>query len=456
MNNLSNNLRNNLTNNHYPMSLEFEVLPITAINLDPEQITQAVDNSLKIKNQSQQWQIYINTLALLAFKEWLAERADSLTINEDECTVFQPAIANIIPAVANLQVGEFKVCLLTNDSLGDDQIFVPRAVIDLPEYIAHFYVLIEVLEEQEIAIVLGCLSYQQLMEKQTAANLQPETDWTYQIPTSWFAQEPDYLLLNLRCLDPNAITLPVTNNQRMQTLVSMQNELMALLPQLQLPNVELWQVLTWEQGSAVITNIELLNWLDNLQQQGHNYSLQDSLKDLFKLLTQPAINVGRWLWDELDELAEELSWQLLPNIAPIPALRSPVEEFQVITNQLQNRGLQIPSQARGAYHDLLLAGFPLRLYAVTWPILSESDPSWTLLLVLGTSAQNSLPAHLKLRVSDQTSILIEQGINPQQGDSYLFTRVVGSWDEKFLVSVSLVDGVELTLPPFTFYPGRSY
>lgn len=451
-----NNLSNNLTNNHHLIPLEFEVLPITAINLAPEQINQAVQNSLKIKNQCQQWPTYINTLALLAFKQWLAERADYLTINEDKCTIFHPAITNIIGAVTNLQVGKFKLCLLTNDSLSDDAIIVPRAVIDLPEYIAHFYVLMEVLEEQETAIVSGFLSYQQLIEKQTAANLQPEADWTYQIPVNWFTQEPDYLLLNLRCLEPSAITLPVTNNQRMQNLLSMQNELMALLPQLQLPNIELWQVLTWDQGSAVITNIELLNWLDNLQQQGHNYSLQDSLKDLFKLLTQPAINVGRWLWDELDQLAEELSWQLLPTITPIGALRSPLEEFQAITNQLQSRGLEIPSQGRGAYHDLLLAGFPLRLYAVTWPILSESDPSWTLLLVLGTTTQSSLPTHLKLRVSDQTSILVEQGINQKQGDSYLFTRVVGSWDEKFLVTVSLVNGVEFTLPPFTFYPGQSY
>ena len=228
-----NNLSDNLTNNHQPMSLEFQVLPINAINLDAEQISEAVENSLEIKNQAQQWQTYINTLALLAFKEWLTERADSLTVNEDKCTIFQPAIANVIPAVANLQVGKFKLCLLTNNSLSDDEIVVPRAVVDLPEYIAHFYVLIEVLEEQETAIVSGFLSYQQLMEKQTAANLQPETDWTYQIPVSWFAQAPDYLLLNLRCLEPNAITLPVTKNQRMQTLVSMQNELMALLPQLQ-------------------------------------------------------------------------------------------------------------------------------------------------------------------------------------------------------------------------------
>jgi hypothetical protein len=31
---------------------------------------------------------------------------------------------------------------------------------------------------------------------------------------------------------------------------------------------------------------------------------------------------------------------------------------------------------------------------------------------------------------------------------------VGNWDEKFLVSVSLMDGVEVTLPPFAFDLGR--
>lgn len=446
----------NLLTNNFQMRTEFEALPTTAIILAPEQITQAVEISLKIKSQSKQWQIYINTLALFAFTEWLAERADLLTVNQEKCTVLQPLLAHTIAAVANLQVGKFKLCLLTTDSLNDDEIVIPRAVVDLPEYVPHFYVLIKILEEQETAIVSGFLSYQQLIEKQTKANLQPEADWTYQMPVNWFENEPDHLLLYLRCLEPEAIALPSINSQKTQILATMQTELLGLLPQLQSPDCQLWEILTWKQGSAVLTNLELINWVDNLQQQVHNYSLQDSLKDLFKLLTQPAINVGRWLWDELDELAQEFYWQLLPNIAPAPAMRSPVEEFQVITNQLQQRGLEIPSQARGAYHDLLLVGIPLRLYAVTWQILSESDPSWTLLLVLGTSAQNTLPADLKLRVSDQSSILVEQGINQQQGDSYLFTRVVGSWNEKFLVSVSLADGIELTLPPFTFYARRSH
>ncbi|GAX37350.1 hypothetical protein NIES3585_33930 [Nodularia sp. NIES-3585] len=236
----------------------------------------------------------------------------------------------------------------------------------------------------------------------------------------------------------------------------MQSKLIALFPQLQSRECELWEVLTWEQGTAVFTNPELLHWIYNYQQQAPNSGLKTNFKDLFKLWTQPALNVGRWLWDELDELAQEFSWKLLPSFTPAVAMRSPTEEFQAIINQLQHRGVEIPSQARGAYQDLLLAGIPLRLYAMTWHLLSESDPHlWTLLLVLGTTSQNTLPSHLKLRVSDQTSVLLEQGINQEQGDTYLFTRVVGTWDEKFLVSVSLIDGVEINLPPFTFYPGRA-
>lgn len=356
--------------------------------------------------------------------------------------------------MANLQVGEFKLCLIPTASLTDLQVTLPKIVVDLPQYVPHFYVLVEVLEEQESAVISGFISYQELIKNQARANLQSESDWTYQIPFSWFEDEPDRLLLYLRCLESEAISLPNVKSES-HILSTMEGELATLLPQLQSPERELWEVLTWEQGSAVLTNPELLTWVYNLQ-QAHN-TPKINLKDLLKLLTQPALNVGRWLWDELDELGQEFSWVLLPSLTAAIAMRSPTEEFQAIITQLQHRGVEIPSQARGAYHDLVLAGISLRLYAVTWHILSESDKHlWTLLLVLGTASHDALPLHLKMRVSDQTSILLEQGTNQEQGDSYLFTRVVGGWDEKFMVSVSLIDGIELTLPPFAFYPVRSF
>ncbi|AUT02645.1 hypothetical protein CLI64_20850 [Nostoc sp. CENA543] len=446
---------NNLTNNNSPKRLEFETLPTAAINLNTAQITQAVEISNQINHSSQQWQVYLQALALIAFESWLDERSDSLKINIENCTLLHPGLATAIAAVANLQIGEFKLCLLTTTSLTDNQVILPRAVVDLPEYIAHFYVLLEVLEEQDAVTISSYLTYSELRDNCLKTTLKPTSDWNYHIPINWFVSEPDRLLLYLHCLEPAAITLPQPNNKNTQVLAKIQNELLNLLPQLQSPEIELWQILTWEQGMAVIAHPELLTWVYNLPQKPHHDSSQNSLKDLLKLLTQPALNVGRWLWDELDELAQEFAWQLLPVVTPAAAMRSPTEEFTAIVTQLQQRNIEIPMQARGAYQDFLLTGIPLRLYAVAWHLLSESDPHlWTLLLVLGTASHQTLPVHLKLRVSDQTGVLVEKGINPQQGEAYLFTRVVGNWDEKFLVTVSLIDGVEVNLPPFTFCPQK--
>ncbi|MGB3653527.1 MAG: DUF1822 family protein [Rivularia sp. (in: cyanobacteria)] len=444
----------NLSTEILPMTLEFEQLPPEAITLSRSQIDRAVELSNQIKDESKQWQTYLNALSLSAFETWLESRGNSFNINRDECTVLEPGLANLIPAVANLKVGEYKLCLITTGSFIDEQVDLSRIVVDLPEYIPHFYVLVEVIESEEKAVVQGFLSYKELSSRQQSVNLEPDSDWTYEIPLNWFCNEPDRLLLYLRCLEPAAISLPAIPTNRTQSLELVKNELIQILPQLR--TKELWEALTWEQASVVLTNQELIDWIYNLQTQEETLSttsIQKHLSDIFKLITQPAINVGRWLWDELDDLAEE-TWNLLPNIAPQPVMRSPVEEFTVISSQLQRKGLEIPVQARGAYQDLSLAGVPLRLYAVAWHLLSESDPNlWTLLLILGTPALEHLPTNLKLRVSDQIRILVEQEVNSQLGNNYLFTRVVGNFDEKFLVSVSLGDGVEMTLP-FAFDMSR--
>lgn len=436
-----------------PMTLEFEKLSPQSISLSQLQIDLAVEVSDCIKDESKQWQTYLNTLSLSAFKTWLESRGNSLNINQEECTILQPALANLIPGVANLKVGDFNLCLITPGSFIDEQIDISRIIVDIPEYTPHFYVLIQVLEEQESAIIQGFLSYNELLSKQQNINLQPDLDWTYEVPLTWFCNEPDRLLLYLRCSEPSAIPLPSIPENRSQTLQSIKNELIQKLPQLQ--TEEIHEVLTWEQATIVLTTPELINWIYNHSQTPQSTSsLQKHLLDIFKLITQPAINVGRWLWDELDDLAQA-NWNLLPNIAPQPVMRTPIEEFTVISSQLHQKGLQIPTQARGAYQDISLAGVPLRLYGVTWHLLSQSDPnSWTLLLILGTPALENLPHNLELRISDQTGILVEQKVNPQEGNSYLYTRVVGNFDEKFLVSVSLGNEVEMTLPTFKFDMSR--
>ena len=448
----------NYSNSTTQTYLDFEAFSPETIDLAPESIDRAVELSTQIPNEQQQWQTYLNVLALYAFEEWLDNRATDLTGDRQD-DILQPAIANAINAVCNLKVNEFKVCLIAMGSLADEEVSLPRAIVDLPEFIPHFYVLVEVQEEQETALIHSFLSYEELVNRRTTVNLAADEDWTYQLPLTWFNSDPDRLLLYLRCLEPTTISLPVSQSNRTMKLARIRSELEALLPQLQSPECQLWQVLTWEQGTAVLTSPELLNWVYQLQRgeitpTSTQTSVQQHLSDILQLLTQPAVNVGRWLWNELDEFAQELSWVLLPSLAPVAAMRSPVEEFAAIVKQLAQTGVDIPAQARGAYRDLQLAGMPLRLYAVTWPMLSESIPEWTLLLVLGATPGTSLPPGLQLRVSDQTGILVEQALDTQARDSYFFTSVVGTWDEKFIVTVGLTPAIEQTLPPFSFNPER--
>ena len=446
---------NNYSNLTAEILLDFEALPLEAIALSPAAINEAVKLSAQLPNAQRQWQTYLNALALFGFQEWLAERDSLIKINPEKSSLFKPAIANVIEPVIDLKINNFKLCLITTGSLTDEEVTIPRAIVDLPEFVPHFYVLMEVQEEEEIAVMRGFIAYNQLVELRKTVNLKADEDWTYQLPLTWFDGNCNRLLLNLRCLSPTAIPLPTVPNNRLMQLAKMRGQLARLLPKLQSPESQLWQVLTWEEGAVVLTSPELLNWIYQLQRKdGENYdiNLTKYLSDLLQLITAKAINVGRWLWNELDELAREFSWQLLPNLTPVSALRSPTEEFEVIIRELHNNNVDIPLEARGAYRNLNLAGISLRLYALTWALVSVEISEWTLLLVVGSPSGIPMPSGLKLRVSDQTGILVEEGLEVDDNSSYFFTSVVGNWDEKFLATVSLGSVIEETLPPFSFNP----
>jgi hypothetical protein len=446
----------------------FETFSPESVTLSNDQINQAINLSNAILNESRKWYTYLNALALFGFENWLEERGEDFTVNREKCSVFNPEISNSIEAVCHLKVNQFKLCLITVGSLFDEVVTVPQAVLDLPEYAAQFYVLVEVQEELETVSISGFISYPDLIAAKANVNLEPDLDWTYQIPLQWFEQETDQLLLYFRCLEPAAIALPKAVN-RQNSLSAQKAELQAILPQLQAENgqstSQLWNLLTWEQGIAILTNPQLLRWvyqvqnLTNLEAETRSSewlkTQNNYLSDLLTLLTEPAMNLGRWLRDELDNFASELSWVLVPEFSPATAMRSlrlASEEFEAIMQELQKQDIEIPTQAKGAYRDLQLAETALRLYALTWELNTDTVREWKLLLILGTPSQMSLPNQVQLRVSDETQILVEQNLNPDDDYPYIFTAVIGSLEEKFIVTVSLGSEIQETLPPFGFDP----
>lgn len=372
--------------------LDFTVSPTNAISLTPEQIEQSAQIS-NSSNPSKQWQTYLNALALFGFETWLTQRDSELVLEKEQCTVFNPN--NTLSAICQLKINEFKLCLLSQGTLDDENVIIPRTALDLPDYRAHLYVIMSVDEEQEQTSVEGVIRYDQLQEFQRSVNLILQSDGTYEIPLAWFDPDPNHLLLYLRCLELSAIQLP---------------------------------------NPSIVVQAETQN------------------SERFAQLTQSVVNVGLWFQGQLDEFSQSLSWMLLPTPELVTSFRS-LPTLDIITEELQARGLSIPNTARGASQNLNLAEHSLKLYALAW--LSEETTEWSLLLILGTPSEQPLPERLKLEIRDANGILGEQEIEPNSDQSYLYTQVIGEHDEQFIVTISLNSEQYLTLPPFIFHSEQS-
>jgi hypothetical protein len=168
---------------------EFRLLLPETIWLKPEQYEQAKRMSNAEISESQRWQSYLNALALLGFEAWLKQRSRHTIVDR---------IFNAQTQVCQLQMRNFKIGIIASEHILDEMIAVPNNRTEPLD----FYVAIEILEEQEEAIVRGFLSHNQWLEYYTN---QPEAEF-YPIPIIQFDPEPDHLVAYCRHLEPLSST----------------------------------------------------------------------------------------------------------------------------------------------------------------------------------------------------------------------------------------------------------
>ncbi len=406
----------------------------TIIDLQPQWFDRALKISESLHNQSRRFNLYLQALALFSFESWLYLREPNLGINIAKSSVFKPGLANILDVVYNIQVGNFKICLIpTIDGL-DSEITIPRYVVDIPEFTAHFYVLVEIDEELELVFIRRFIDYNYLVTNKT--NYPLDIDWNYAVPANLFSSKMEKLIVNLQCLDPDAVTLPNPASDRENKFIDSSTTLQQILPEVKTQPI--WKKLTWEQAVTTITNPDLRNWLyQSISNQNSRFNLY--LGDLFKLLTQKAINLSEWVQNQIDEIEEELTWQMLPTPAMGSNFRdintdNPAASLNNILTQISEvTDINIPSNAGRAYQEFADTT-PLRLYAVTW-LVSETEKTWSLLLILGGTPNSIPPYGVKLRISDRYSILQEQELTSDLGVAYLCTKLEANTSEKLLVTI---------------------
>lgn len=414
--------------------------------LEPEHLDQALTISQDVKRTSRQWSCYIQALALFGFQDWLQRREPELVVGSKACSTRQPAYANVIDAVCNLQVGEFRVCLLPILGLKEEAVSLPRAVVELSDFGAHFYVAISVDEDAEATAVRGFLRSDQILE--VPLKLAADT-WSYQLSITQFNQNADELLLNLRCLDQEAILLP--QQSQVQTF-DRQAFAVSSLSKLQQENLQ--NVLTWEEGAAFLLHPELLEWL--YQQQIRPSSASDfalKMQEQLTLATQQAINAARWLQGELDAVAQQLGLWLSPPQAAAIRWATYEDNRDHTIDYFRRQGYPIPDGLTPVHYSLDGPDQPWCLCLLAWPHAAQDEASarqssWSLLLLLTTRNGDRLPAGTCLRVSNQVDV--QSSVCLEFESAVLSTTVEGFYDERFLATVLSATAEPLLLLPCRF------
>lgn len=192
--------------------MNFRLLPPEVIWLEPEQMEQAKAVSKRAsdhfrseeqpRSEEQQWQSYLNALALLSFEQWLSDRLPEYSIER----LNQP-----IELVSYIEANGFKFCLIAVEHVLDETVQIPQAVIEQPELAAHFYVVQEVSEEQELVMVRGFFRFDELVDYRDRHHCRAQNGY-YQFPLAFVDAEPNHLLFYCRSLQPTAIPLPTTKS----------------------------------------------------------------------------------------------------------------------------------------------------------------------------------------------------------------------------------------------------
>jgi hypothetical protein len=198
---------------------EFRALLPEAIWLDTHHFEQARElshQSHESSSEALQWQTYVNALAFLGFTQWLDEKMPEKELGQvgrpSESILAKP-VANFMEGACQFRMGEFKLCLIAAEHVLDEVISIPQRAIFDPDLAAHFYIAIEVCQEEEQVILRGVLRHDQLTHYLSQGDGQATAEGYYPIPLSLFDPEPNHLLSYCRYLDAIAIPLPAPSTE---------------------------------------------------------------------------------------------------------------------------------------------------------------------------------------------------------------------------------------------------
>ncbi|MFK8186203.1 MAG: DUF1822 family protein [Phormidesmis sp.] len=287
-----------------------------------------------------------------------------------------------------LTVGKYKIGIITLGSITDTQVEIPAC--KALEQMAHMYLLAEVREEANQVVILAGLRQDQLINWLTA-------------------KISDFTLENSTENRADRYQIPISAFE--------------IIPE---------QVLLH------------LSCLDAAAVQANKSST------LFNQVSTRVINAKLWLEEQLDQVASDLSWALLPPLIPANGMRPIRTRIEDVMELLSSKGVYFPPESRGASGSVTVGQVVCQLYTWVWPVESFGQSEWSLFVLLAPELSDQLPTGIQLQVSDQNSLLATERLAEASDEAYLYVQAQGTQQETFTVRILLPTGQDYVLPAFSF------
>jgi hypothetical protein len=436
---------------------DFTLLDPETIYLDPEDIQEASQISPAGLNERSRWRSYIHRLAVLGLQRWLQARLKSKAVDIQHSTFFEPGYVSFLDATCNIRIGEFKTCVISTENIIDGIVKIPQAAVEIPELTPHFYLIIEVIEEQEELIFRGLLRSDQFQNYRQSMNLEADQDWWYRVPLPLFEREPSRLVFYTEHIDVIDLPLPESSST-VNTAVMTADDLRQVLSEISM-TIPLWQQLSWAQAASILKSPELRSEFHRWQQRDQDSANSPTLRAATEAVRQGVINVSQWLETGLDELAQSVGFVTGSQLQFASTMRSqPLSEvFEGAIATLREDGLPIPDTSRPLYRNVELEEFELCVCLLPYrPSLvletsAETNLDWSLLVIVGSQLDQPLPAGLRLQIRCGNDIL--EAITLEFEEVLVYSSVDAKAGETLQVEIIAPSGTPYSLPALTYDAG---
>lgn len=364
------------------------------LDIDPQQQTQAWQQSQKLSTPQRRWQGYLNQLGLNTLLTWL--KAEDFSAKAALAAPLQPTLWELITGSA-IDCQEARLVLLPTEAIDDDELRVPQSWVDIPNWLGDYYLALQINPDEGWVRLAGFATHQDLKSKGTY-------DWrdrTYSLEAAELTTDSNVLWVAQNLYPEATKRATVTPLPNLEITQAHQ-----LIERLSSPTVrEPRLAISFEQWGPLVAHG---GWRRQLAQRRWG---------------QPVLSLRQWLRSGVSQLAEQLGWQQMvyqPAMATAREAGEMAAERPVICRELEIEGaayiLQVMplTTAENAWRFELTKAVGLVSPGVTLRLLTEDLQPFENNQAIATEAVDGL--YVDVAVANKEGLVWQTQPVPSQYD----------------------------------------